>query len=99
MTTVRANREWATAFVERLRHIRLRDTFNMYADVCAIADAPHAPAQRAANLIAMLTACQGRAQSIWIGREPGYRGARRTGLPLTDEIHLEAAARCYGVRA
>jgi hypothetical protein len=30
--------------------------------------------------------------SVWIARDLGYRGGRRTGLPLTDEAHLAAYA-------
>jgi len=99
MTTLRARQAWATSFVSRLATLKMRDTFNPYADVCPIADAPDAPALRRANLIAQLTACQDTADAVWLGREPGYRGARRTGLALTDEMHLDQAARAYGIRS
>lgn len=26
--------------------------------------------------------------AIWIGRDLGYRGGRRTGLALTDDVHM-----------
>jgi hypothetical protein len=26
--------------------------------------------------------------ALWIGRDLGYRGGRRTGLALTDDVHL-----------
>ena len=35
--------------------------------------------------------------SLWIGRDLGYRGGRRTGLALTDDIHVDAHARRWGV--
>ena len=35
--------------------------------------------------------------SVWIGRDLGYRGGRRTGLALTDDVHLYAHAQRWGV--
>ncbi len=29
---------------------------------------------------------------IWIGRDLGYRGGRRTGLPFTDDAHIHEHA-------
>lgn len=34
--------------------------------------------------------------TIWIARDLGYRGGRRTGVPLTDEVHLSQAAALMG---
>ena len=34
--------------------------------------------------------------AIWVARDLGYRGGRRTGLPLTDEKHLPALAKACG---
>ena len=34
--------------------------------------------------------------SFWIARDLGYRGGRRTGLALTDEVHLAAHGGLYG---
>jgi hypothetical protein len=34
--------------------------------------------------------------TIWIARDLGYRGGRRTGVPLTDEIHLNQAGALMG---
>ena len=35
-------------------------------------------------------------ETIWIARDLGYRGGRRTGVPLTDEVHLTHAAALMG---
>ena len=35
--------------------------------------------------------------AIWIGRDLGYRGGRRTGLALTDDVHIHAHAERWGV--
>lgn len=37
-----------------------------------------------------------RIDTIWIARDLGYRGGRRTGIPLTDEIHLSQAGVLLG---
>ena len=35
--------------------------------------------------------------SIWIGRDLGYRGGRRTGLALTDDVHICKCAERWGL--
>jgi hypothetical protein len=37
-----------------------------------------------------------KCDSIWIGRDLGYRGGRRTGIALTDEIHLPMLSNTLG---
>lgn len=83
--------------VEALAGVRLTNVFNPYADVCVVHDRPDAPVARRANLTAFLLAVRQRGvDTIWMGRDLGYRGGRRTGLALTDERHLSAIARIYG---
>lgn len=63
--------------------------FNPYSDRCGVHDLPDAPVIRRANLLASLE--RGRAtgvEAIWFGRDLGYRGGRRTGLALTDELNM-----------
>lgn len=77
-------------FVEELAAVRLAAVFNPYADACEVHDRPDAPAIRRRNLSVMLQAALDlEVDSVWIGRDLGYRGGRRTGLALTDEAHLE----------
>ncbi|WP_370399012.1 uracil-DNA glycosylase [Sulfitobacter sp. JB4-11] len=84
-------------FVEALSAVDLPDTFNPYRDICSIHDAPDAAHQRRANLQLCLEAAQGSgADTIWIARDLGYRGGRRTGIPLTDEAHLHDAESLFG---
>jgi hypothetical protein len=86
-----------TAFVEALSAIHLDDVFNPYTDRCILHDRADAPQRRRANLLAVLEAAsEDGIESVWIARDLGYRGGRRTGLPLTDEIHLEAFSEIYG---
>ena len=75
------------AFVEALTAIHLDDVFNPYSDRCTLHDRADAPQRRRANLLAVVeAAAEDGIDSVWIARDLGYRGGRRTGLPLTDEI-------------
>jgi hypothetical protein len=62
--------------------------------VCDRADAARV---RKRNLEAFLQAAlDSKIQTIWIARDLGYRGGRRTGVPLTDEVHLNSVGRLLG---
>jgi hypothetical protein len=77
-------------FVAELTTYQFASAFNPYVDRCPTHDAPDAPTLRRHNLINYLTSVLEIAPSIvWLGRDFGYRGGRRTGIALTDEFHLE----------
>lgn len=83
--------------VERLADVEIRNVFNPYRDVCPLHDQATAPAMRRQNLSLVLDAVMRRpVDALWVGRDLGYRGGRRTGLALTDEVSLEAYKRIYG---
>ncbi len=44
----------------------------------------------------MEAAIDAHVDTIWIARDLGYRGGRRTGVPLTDEVHLNQASTLMG---
>ena len=85
-----------STFVDALSALSLPNTFNPYRDLCPIHDQPDAISRRQTNLrrclAAALDAC---ADTMWVARDLGYRGGRRTGLPLTDEAHLSEAAKLF----
>jgi hypothetical protein len=82
--------EWVRPLVERLAQTRLPDVFNPYADRCPFHDKQDAPAIRRDNLLRVLERqVEVRTRTIWVGRDFGHRGARRTGISLTDEGHLD----------
>jgi hypothetical protein len=82
------------AAVAALASLRFGDVFNPYSDTCPEHDLDGAPAIRRCNLLATFRAAVSLGvDELWIALEPGHRGARRTGLAMTDEAHLEAHAR------
>lgn len=77
------------SFVTDLAGVRLASVFNPYADRCSMYDLPDSAGIRRANLIAFLRSVERLdLTTIWLGRDLGYRGGRRTGLALTDEPRL-----------
>src|SRR5688572_7232249 len=85
------------AFIDALAAFRSVNVFNPYADHCPEHDHASSAAIRRDNLRLVIEAamCR-RTESIWIGRDLGYRGGRRTGLALTDDVHLDSHAALLG---
>ena len=85
------------AIIRDLSAIKMENVFNPYADYCGIHDRDDAPQRRRRNLASTLDAALNlRVRIIWIARDLGYRGGRRTGLALTDEVHLDSLSFLYG---
>ncbi len=85
-------------FVDELSSVSLPNVFNPYRDICALSDHSNSPFLRQQNLSFFLDSVLNEPRrSIWLGRDLGYRGGRRTGIALTDEYHLEAFKRTFGV--
>jgi uracil-DNA glycosylase len=86
----------ANQFVEQLTAISLPNVFNPYRDICPVADYESSPAIRCTNLLTYCHAMQNSAtRMLWLGRDLGYRGGRRTGIALTDEFHLDVLIEKY----
>lgn len=85
------------SFTDAISKTHLPSVFNPYADCCPTYDRADAARIRRRNLVRCLEAAlETRVDTIWIARDLGYRGGRRTGVPLTDEIHLSCAATLLG---
>jgi hypothetical protein len=85
-------------FVDSLRNVRFENVFNPYADRCMVHDVSDAPVRRANALLMLLKAATlTEIDALWIGRDLGYRGGRRTGLALTDDVHLPIHATRWNV--
>lgn len=82
------------SFVSTLARVDMPTVFNPYSDICDIFDRRDAAIRRRKNLRAFLEAAlDTNVNTIWVARDLGYRGGRRTGIPLTDEVHLDCASR------
>lgn len=78
-------------FVSQLMSLQFRNAFNPYRDRCPTYDLENASCSRAEMLKRILSsAMTSGVDSIWVGRDLGYRGGRRTGLALTDDINFHA---------
>ena len=85
------------SFANALAHTSLKSVFNPYSDHCSLHDREDGARVRKRNLVQCLEAAiEARVDTIWIARDLGYRGGRRTGVPLTDEVHLTSAGSLLG---
>ena len=85
-------------FVKELSTLDFKNTFNPYSKRCVVHDLDEAPRLRSQALQSMLEAATKLGvNSIWIGRDLGWRGGRRTGLAFTDDVHLHAHTDRWGV--
>ena len=85
-------------FTEALGKLYFENTFNPYSERCAVHDLSDAPHVRSRMLQSMLeTAAERDIDSLWIGRDLGYRGGRRTGLAFTDDVNFRAHTERWGL--
>ena len=87
-------------FVNAVAALRFENCFNPYVDRCEVHDHEDAPYLRATALSAMVkSAAREPIEAIWVGRDLGYRGGRRTGLALTDDVHIDRHAKRWDLSA
>ena len=85
-------------FVEALSKLKFENSFNPYSNRCVVHDLDDAPQRRLQTLLTVLEAATKQdIDSIWIGRDLGYLGGRRTGLALTDDVHIHEYAARWGL--
>lgn len=82
-------------FVDILKSITGEYLFNPYTDSC-IHDAKGGSDLREKNLRKYLEVIE-KSDTIVIGEAPGYLGCRRTGIPFTDNDHLDKVAKIYKI--
>jgi hypothetical protein len=85
-----------TSFVREIASLKMSGVFNPYCDTCPVHDLSDAASIRRKNLRAYLASTKELGvDTIWMGRDLGHRGGRRTGIALTDEVHLIAMNDLY----
>ncbi|MEM6368478.1 MAG: uracil-DNA glycosylase [Myxococcota bacterium] len=85
-------------FVQELTGVAVESCFNPYRDVCPCHDDEASPRRRSRLLSKILDRAEAAdVDALWIGRDLGYRGGRRTGLALTDEYHAAEHAGRWGL--
>lgn len=90
----------AQEFIVELQSFQSDRVFNPYRDVCPDCDRTDAAVTRSSNLRNLIDAVHASGvDTIWVARDLGYRGGRRTGVPLTDEVHLNTAEQIFGTGA
>ena len=88
-----------STFVDELKRYRGKDVFNPYINICNKYDKENANEIRSTNLQAILEATiDSQVNAIWLGRDLGHRGGRRTGIALTDESNLKIAGDLWDVK-
>ncbi|MED5524578.1 MAG: uracil-DNA glycosylase [Pseudomonadota bacterium] len=86
------------SLIDELSSFSSKNVFNPYRDVCPINDNEKSPLIRKENLKKYLENMILRRPGFgWIGRDLGYRGGKRTGLPLTDESSLKKMELLYRI--
>ena len=72
-----------------ISQISLDNVFNPYLNTCNKYDCENSPIERKDILRKMLIrASNEEVETIWIGRDLGYKGGRRTGLAFTDDFTI-----------
>lgn len=85
-------------FVDEVAALDIENTFNPYSNTCSKYDLDDAPRSRSKTLLAILEAAiETEIDSIWVGRDLGHRGGRRTGLALTDDVHIYEHTKRWGI--
>lgn len=84
-------------FVRALASTHLPAVFNPWGELCEMHDLQGAAETRRNNFARFLQgSLDAGVKTMWIARDLGYRGGRRTGIPLTDEVHLGSAGALLG---
>ena len=86
--------------LDALEQFQFENTFNPWFERCSVYDNEDAPELRRRYLFEILQrAAATELDAIWVGRDLGHRGGRRTGLALTDDIHFSHHLKRWGIES
>lgn len=84
--------------LDALEQFQFENTFNPWFERCAVYDGEDAPELRRYYLSELLKRAAGtELDAIWVGRDLGHQGGRRTGLALTDDLHFSEHLKRWGL--
>lgn len=85
-------------FLEHTSSFEAERVFNPWGMNCPLFDNEYSFDTRRENLRMVLSACAFADEvDVWVGRDLGWRGGRRTGVALVDEINLDDYAFSIGL--
>lgn len=83
------NKITPSTILSQIKSIKFSNAFNPYVQKCNVFDRKDSPDIRSELLKDILVAASSvEVDAIWIGRDLGHRGGRRTGLALTDDVNF-----------
>lgn len=95
---VKKKRAAVDTFLNDLAAYEADRVFNPWSMNCEAVDTENSSGVRRENLRSVLYACADADEvDVWIGRDLGWRGGRRTGVALVDESSLDDYARSIGM--
>ncbi|MCM5704027.1 uracil-DNA glycosylase [Larsenimonas salina] len=85
-------------FLNELCSYHADDFFNPWSENCSISDNENSAHIRLSNLASVFNSCLNRDDvDLWVGRDLGWRGGRRTGIALVDEFSLCSYSKSFGL--